>query len=606
MRFQSIIYKSHKGNELISSWFQSCMVLAILVYSTMMFSQQRAIDTIQDESFENIQALFENKIRSFERARSLVSLNEFLLSDFSDQEKNVLNTYKLKALVETDLLDEALNLANEMLLSSNLPPQMEIAILLERALLHEVMGDMVISKKDLNRIARIYDETFIPKDQNYGRYLYRLSSWYRMNDRKEESIVWAEKSRSYGAANNFKEVEASGYLLLGLNTDDKEIEDKRENFKKGLKIWKQDGIQPGVVNMYYVLAHNYWNENEFNEALIYNDSAIQLINNSKSDFYRPDIYKQRSLIFESQKSIDSALLYQKLFIKEELIALNKSRNLKVREYEYEFNKEKSVLQNIKLETQLEDANRKENVLIYGLIGATIFLLSLGFLFITLAARNRKINDQNSKIKVANYQLLQSLEEKEFLLQEVNHRVKNNLAFIQSLISFQMDETETLETVENLKSLNNRIQAIATVHDQFVESNHAMAHKEVPVKSYIAAIADALIQVNGDDVAYHQEIGNIKVNLETAVPLGIMINELITNSLKHARPESHQVAIDLKIHDNSDGLNVTYKDNGEAFIIKNDDQSLGLYIVKTMVKQLQGTIKRDGSDYSILVKRKRNT
>jgi two-component sensor histidine kinase len=234
----------------------------------------------------------------------------------------------------------------------------------------------------------------------------------------------------------------------------------------------------------------------------------------------------------------------------------------------------------------------------------LFLISLGLLFIALAARNRKINDQNSNIKKTNFQLSQTVKEKEFLLQEVNHRVKNNLAFIQSLIAFQMGQSSSLETSGKLQSLNYRIQAIATVHDQFVEANEDMAHEEVPIKSYIVAIADALIQVNGVEVKYHQDIGAIKVNLETAVPIGILINELMTNSLKYTKPTCGATAIQLQITNEQDRLLILYNDNGAEFIAKEDDQSLGLYIVRTMVKQLHGTLQRNGSNYQIMITRKR--
>jgi two-component sensor histidine kinase len=453
-------------------------------------------------------------------------------------------------------------------------------------------------------VARIYEETFISKGENYGRYLSRLSSWYRANGRYLESLDWARRAVDFGKKNNYVDTEATGYLLIGFNADRSDLKKKRFFFNKGLQLWKQAGHEPGAVNMYCALASTYLANEKSEEAMVYNDSALNLIDQKKTNYKRPELYNQRSIILEKLGNVDSALLYQKRYAQEQISELVKSRDLKVREYEFEYKREMAVLDNIRLETALEDSNRKENYLIYGLIGLALFLISLGLLFIALAARNRKINDQNSSIKKTNYQLSQTIKEKEFLLQEVNHRVKNNLAFIQSLIAFQMDESSTLETMENLQSLNYRIQAIATVHDQFVEANEDMAHEEVPIKSYIAAIADALIQVNGVDVKYNQDIGPIKVNLETAVPIGILINELMTNSLKHAKPTSGTIAIQLQITNEEDRLLVLYNDNGSEFVAKEDAQSLGLYIVRTMVRQLHGTMQRNGSNYQIMVKRKK--
>lgn len=580
------------------------MVLALILFGNYGFSQEQQPRHLKDEPFEKIQAVFDEKITSFERASTLLGLNELLLADFSTEQKNILKIYKLRALVENEFYDEALKLANEMLEDPELSADFEVQVLLERAWLYELLGDMADGKKDLNRIARIYEETFVPKDENYGKYLFRLSSWYRNTGRKAESIKLAEAAVHFGNKFNFLDVQATGNLLLGLNTDSAKTTTKRDYFFKSIDLWKRKGHEPGVTKMYHFLSKTYLKDGNLELALTYNDSALALIDKYETSFLRPELYQQRSQIFEMKDDIKEALRYQKLFAKEESTQLRKSRNLKVREYEYEFNKEKAVLENIKLETKLESLNRTKYYLTVGVIGGSIFLITLICLFLALASRNQKIKEQNSRIITANLQLSQTLEEKEFLLQEVNHRVKNNLAFIQSLIAFQMEESAVAESVEDLKSLNNRIQAIATVHDQFIETENSVAHKEVPLGPYLAAIADALLQVKGEDAQYSQEIEDVRVNIETAVPLGILINELVTNSIKHAQPLISQVVMKLKITESEDQLLILYNDNGKEFLDKETEQSLGLYIISTMVKQLRGSLERVGSNYQILVKRKR--
>ncbi|WP_158448940.1 sensor histidine kinase [Nonlabens marinus] len=568
-----------------------------------LYAQKAQGRYLKDLPFEVVQERFEKKIFSFERAQSLMGLNQMLLADFTPHQKNILKSYKLKALVELQFFDDALELANELLEQQGLTQELQISVLLEKALIYELLDNLPESKKNLNRVARIYEDTTMVKDQNYGRYLYRLSSWYRVGGRQVESVEWAENAIDYGAQNNFLDVEATGKLLMGLNMDSTQLAKKRQYFYDGLQIWKAADNEPGEVRLTYLIAQTYIKEGDYENAFAYNDSAIELINNSKTDYFRATLYQQKAKILELQNDIANALVYQKLYTQEEIQSLNRSRKMKVKEYEYEFNKEKAVLENIKLASQLESANTNEKLLLYSVLGLGLFLISLILMFLTLAARNRKINDQNSKITQSNFQLSQSLEEKEFLLQEVNHRVKNNLAFIQSLIAFQMEETKIPESIKDFMSLNNRIQAIATVHDQFIEANSTMAHKEVPIQSYIAAIADALIQVNGSDLEYHQEIGDINVNLETAVPIGILVNELITNSIKHAQPVSKTISIQLNISEADDHLSIFYKDNGKDFIEMENAQTLGLYIIQTMVRQLRGTVTRIGSNYQIVVKRK---
>ncbi|WP_157686732.1 sensor histidine kinase [Nonlabens sp. Hel1_33_55] len=579
------------------------VLVAFLLMSAIVFSQESKTRYLKDLPFEEIDERICDKINSFEKAESLIVINQLLQSDFTADQHNILKVYKLQALVDSELYDEALLLTEELLQPVSIDPQLEVKVLLERSQLYEILEEMTDSKKDLNRIERLFEEEELVKNELYGKYLYRLSSWFRVNDRRSESIEWAQEAIKFGLENEFNQVGATGYLLMGLNELPTEHTSKRSFFKKGLQLWKESSYEPGIVNMYNLLARSYFNEENYKLAQVYNDSALMIINREKTKYDRPRIYKRRSQIAEALNQLDSALYYQKRYAEEEISALNRSRNIKVREIEFELRKEKTILENIKLETQLSEASRKENYFIVILIIGAIFLLCLGFLIITLASRNKRIKDQNSEIKETNVDLSSNIAEKEFLLKEVNHRVKNNLAFIQSLIAFQLDQSHQLETTKNLESLNNRIHAIAVLHDQFVAANSSVSKKEIKIAPYIQTIANAQVMAYHNHVDLVQKIEDIKVNLETAVPLGILINELITNSMKHSEPLDSSLAIEIALTASDDDLRLEYKDNGKSFKLDPEKETLGLYIIRTMVLQLRGTFERTNSNYSIHLKRR---
>ena len=579
------------------------MILFCLMYNHGT-AQDAEIRYLENLPFEEIESRLYDKVISFERSSTLTAINYLLLKDFSEEQQNTLRVFKLMALVESELYDEALELANEILMPINVPLDLEVKVLLERALIYEILENYPESKKDLNRIQRLYKDELPQSDELYGRFLYRLASWYRVNDRKEESLEWAEKAVDYGLEYDFSEVSATGYLILGLLSESDDVEEKLVFFKNGLELSKNANRKPATVNLYHLLSSSYFQDDQLDLAQVYNDSALQIIDAYNTKYSRVDLYKQRSAIAEALNMPDSALYYQKEYAREAIYALNRSRNIKVREFDFELQKEKAILENIKLETRLDEADRKEdNFMIILLIGA-VSLLSLGFLIITLASRNRRIKEQNEEIKETNHDLSINVEEKEFLLKEVNHRVKNNLAFIQSLISFQMEDAKTLETTTNLESLNNRIHAIAVLHDQFVAAENSISKKEIEIEPYLSNIADAQIMVNPEQVSFDLEMNGLKVNLETAVPLGILVNELITNSIKHADPGSEKLAIELTLAESDNNMILDYKDNGKVFELAPDSENLGLYIIKTMVRQLRGIMNRDGSSYHIVVKRKR--
>lgn len=578
--------------------------LIIGLSSTPCRSQSNQRQNLKNEAFQKIDSNLQKKIESFERGESLTRINDLLLSDYDEDQLNILKTYKLQALVATDLFDEALALSIEMLEPVRLDPKLEVSILLERSLLFEILENMPESKKDLNRIKRLYDNDLQKTDENYGRYLFRRSSWFRVNHRREESLTWAHKAIDYGIKHEFPNVSATGFLLLGLNTDPSDFKEQRNYLNKGLTLWKIAGREPGVVNMYNNLAASYYQQRDYKIAQTYNDSALQIINRNNTPYERSHIYKQRSSIAEALNQADTALFYQKKYAEAAINALERSRAINVSELEYEVKKEKAIMNNITLQTKLDEAARKETYFVIGLFAAAFFLLTLGFLIITLASRNKRIQEQNSEIKETNNNLSNSIEEKEFLLKEVNHRVKNNLAFVQSLITFQIDEAKSPETSTNLERLNNRIHAIAVLHDQFVEAKNSISKKEIFIAPYIETIADAQIMGYQRRLSFHHTMNNIKVNLETAVPLGILVNELITNSIKHATPPGDKLIIEVTLKEDNGQLLLLYQDNGTVFKTEGNHESLGLYIIKTMVLQLRGTIDRIESSYSILMQRRK--
>ncbi|KQC33009.1 hypothetical protein AAU57_06505 [Nonlabens sp. YIK11] len=590
-----------KADRCTSAFLALVLVLVLSVATSV--AQEAPARHLEDFPFGEIDARIRSKILSFERAESLLAINELLQSDFTQEQLNILKVYKLQALVESELYDEALLLSEELLKPLDVDPELEVKVLLERTLLHELLENMPESKKDLNRIERLFEQEQLSKGVLYGRYLYRLSSWYRVNDRRQESIEWAEKAVKFGLQNGFLHVGATGYLLLGLNAEPDDYEAKRKFFQKGLRLWKNASHEPGKVNMYNLLSRTHYDEGKYELAMIYNDSSLQIIDREKTKQDRPRIYKHRSKVAEAMNQLDTALYYQKLYAQEALSALQRARNIKVKEIEFELKREKAILENIKLETQLAEASRKENYFVVLLGLGAFFLLCLGLLIITLASRNKKIRDQNTEIKETNHELTANIAEKEFLLKEVNHRVKNNLAFIQSLIAFQLDQSSQKETTVNLESLNNRIHAIAVLHDQFVSANSGAGKKEIAIASYIETIASAQVMTHHGKVDLIRKIEDIKVNLETAVPLGILINELITNSIKHSDPIGPKLVIEIVLKEKGNELRLDYRDNGKAFELHPEKETLGLYIIKTMVLQLRGTMNRIDSNYSINIKRR---
>jgi PAS domain S-box-containing protein len=185
----------------------------------------------------------------------------------------------------------------------------------------------------------------------------------------------------------------------------------------------------------------------------------------------------------------------------------------------------------------------------------------------------------------------SLKEKELLLREIHHRVKNSLQIISSLLSLQSSKLDDEKIIEEYKESENRIHTIALIHESLYQSTDI---SKIDFKDYVEILVeDIMHSFNADTnlIKTSIEIGDFELGIETAIPLGLIINELISNSLKHAfRHKKGEITIILE--KNEDLYTLTVKDNGiglpDGFNF-NNTQSLGFQLVNALVNQLDGEL-----------------
>jgi two-component sensor histidine kinase len=205
-----------------------------------------------------------------------------------------------------------------------------------------------------------------------------------------------------------------------------------------------------------------------------------------------------------------------------------------------------------------------------------------------------VDQRAAQLRQSNEKLKLSLNEKEVLLKEVHHRVKNNLNVIISLLSLQSKSFNDPKVIEVFENSKNRIYSIALVHEQLYQSK---TFSKINFSNYIRQLVSGLFYSCSDSTAPIQltfEVDEIYLNIETAVPCGMIINELVTNAIKYAFPDhrSGEIKITLKA-DKLQKIYLTIQDNGIGFPPEFDWQnspSLGLTLVRLLIKQLDGSVK----------------
>jgi len=203
----------------------------------------------------------------------------------------------------------------------------------------------------------------------------------------------------------------------------------------------------------------------------------------------------------------------------------------------------------------------------------------------------------------------SLDEKVLLLREIHHRVKNNLQIIISLTNLQMRTIENPEMKQIMAETRNRVRAMSLVHEKLYQSENLSS---IDLADYTKYLATQLFSFYGVDyllVALHLDIEKILLDIDTAIPLGLILNELISNALKHAFPNGRNGTLSISSHIERDVMTVVIKDDGAGMPAGFDwrnSESLGLRLVNSLVDQLGGTIEKgtgEGTMFIITLHRK---
>ena len=188
----------------------------------------------------------------------------------------------------------------------------------------------------------------------------------------------------------------------------------------------------------------------------------------------------------------------------------------------------------------------------------------------------------------------SLREKEVLLREIHHRVKNNMQIISSLLRLQSRLIKDSRMVEMFKESQNRIRSMALIHEKLYQTEDL---SRINFAEYIRSLTVHLFhtyRVNPNIVKMNTEVEEVYLDINRAIPCGLVINELVSNALKHAFPDSKKGEIHIKLYSNKrNKTNLTVSDDGVGLpenINIHEPETLGLQLVNDLVKQVEGKIR----------------
>lgn len=211
----------------------------------------------------------------------------------------------------------------------------------------------------------------------------------------------------------------------------------------------------------------------------------------------------------------------------------------------------------------------------------------------------------SKHKRSEEQMRSSLVEKEVLIREIHHRVKNNLQIISSLLHIQSSKITNDEMVSMFMDCQNRVKSIALIHEKLYQTN---SFTRVDFDSYTMNLVYYLFRmfdVKSNKVSIRMNVENVFLPMDTAIPCGLIINELITNSLKHAfTDDKHGEILIQAVYHSDNKFTLTIKDNGRGIpedVDFNKSKTVGFNLINSLVRQLGGNLKinrNEGTEFNI--------
>jgi two-component sensor histidine kinase len=250
------------------------------------------------------------------------------------------------------------------------------------------------------------------------------------------------------------------------------------------------------------------------------------------------------------------------------------------------------------------------------IWVRLFVFVLFVLFSFHASHNlgrrRKAEEELQEARLAGERLNMSLDEKDMLMREIHHRVKNNLITIHSLLILQSHSIEDERSRSYFKEAENRVRSMAMIHERLCRTKDL---SNMNLAEYLNSLISVLFHtynVKASRVKLNVNIPAVSIDVDTMIPLGLIINELVSNALKYAFANGGEGELTVAFTEGGDGeYTLVVKDDGagipDGFDIHNT-KTLGLQIVSTLTKQIRGRIellREGGTGFRITFRRKKS-
>jgi two-component sensor histidine kinase len=400
-----------------------------------------------------------------------------------------------------------------------------------------------------------------------------------MGDNKQ-SLDYFNKTIDLARAQGFGDVDLAGFInsrgnaLKRLARYAEALKDYELALSLAQKTNYPLGISAGIANLGEInlLMGNY------EKALGYQIETVRLQERDNDFTNLTENYLHVSDIYEHLGNYKLSLQYQKkaLVLRDSLASVKSDEAMSKLLTQYETKKKEDTITS--QQVQLSQQRRVQ------WLGIGVLALLVGFLFFGYRSYRARTKS-NRLLAVKNA-------ENELLLKEIHHRVKNNLEVVSGLLALQSAQLDDPNTKDAMQESQNRVQSIGIVHQKLYQGTNLGA---IEMKDYFLNLSESILDSFGADkrVTIECAMEKLDVDIDTAVPLGLIVNELLTNTLKYAFPKGQDGKVLIRLEKRKDGrLHLEVSDNGVGKSGVTQGTGFGGQLVSLLTQQLGGSMREE--------------
>jgi len=369
-------------------------------------------------------------------------------------------------------------------------------------------------------------------------------------------------------------------------------------FKKSLTISEKIGDKKEIASLFHQMANVYLKKNKIASAKTSAKKSMVLAQELGYPLRIRDASEVLKVIYQKEKNWKEAYNMQEMFIimrdslnneKTEKSAIRQQAKYDLEKKELELSKSEQEVELLSSQNEVQELKLNRNRILVVLFSTAFGLVSILILLVFRGNKKKKVIYK--LLKKQKEDITKKNEEKKVLLKEIHHRVKNNLQVVNSLLNFQSREIEDEKILGMFEKAQKRVLSMAMLHEKLYRSDDL---KNINIKDHFTVLIEDLIKNYAVDknIILEIEIDDItNIGIETLTSLGLIISELITNSLKHAFKNTNQGTIMVSLKQVNTKYELIIGDDGVGFVPKKESGGLGTKLTQIFTKQLGGNITK---------------